>query len=91
MLKKLILVFALGVLSLGVGQSTTYGQEADENLPIPKFDSPQQQVFSRQLRVAMLNMRRHLCAKTNQPSDKWERRFEGLLLALGLSKDQSSP
>jgi hypothetical protein len=61
-----------------LGQPSIFGQDSDENLPVPKFDLPAQQRMADELREAYLNLRRHLCDK---PGESFETLLGKLIVA----------
>src|SRR5687768_4277317 len=79
MVKNLVAILVLSFILASAGQSNIYGQDPDENLPVPKFDTLAQQRIADELREAYQNMRRHLCDKPDNPPAQWQTRF-GVLL-----------
>lgn len=82
---KFIIVIILSFILSGIGQTNIYGQ--NENFPIPKFDTPQQQNIANQLNDAYYQMQQHLCNK--QSSEEWRSKFERLFNELVLVQHQT--
>lgn len=82
---KFTIVIILSSILLGIGQTNIYGQ--NENFPIPKFETPQQQNIANQLGDAYYQMQQHLCNK--QSSEEWRSKFERLYNELVLAQHRT--
>ncbi|MBS1794926.1 MAG: hypothetical protein JSS81_13785 [Acidobacteria bacterium] len=79
MFKRIAVGLLLALTAAFAGQSTVFAQAADDDLPVPVFDSRPPERRADELREAYLAMRRHLCEKTEPPTAAWQKRFEILL------------
>ena len=82
---KFIIVIILSFILSGIGQTNIYGQ--NENFPIPRFETPQQQNIANQLGDAYYQMQQHLCNK--QSSEEWRSKFERLYNELVLAQHRT--
>lgn len=82
---KLLLLGGL-ILSI-ILSSNIHGQNLDEKFPIPRFETPQQQIVANELREAYRQMQQHLCNK--QATEQWRSRFESLFNQLVIAQHRT--
>lgn len=84
---KFIAIIFLSLIT--IGQTNIYGQNANENLPVPNFDLPAERVIADDLRETLLDMRRHLCNKPKNETEKWRSEFEKLFRKLVVAQHRT--